>query len=320
MDVDIPARSSPGGQYNRPRDAHLLAVQEEIAEEILETLQPRISGEAAPRHAPSTRRTPRTSSSTSRAATHWNKGTIRGLQARYRLLPAGDQQEPNYAHGVRSDLPTLYSIVSARTGSRTLPEAKAAAEQALAIDNSLSELRTSPSAHQARCSTGTGRPPSARSSRGSAESEFRARARPVRGNYLQRSAGRLDDALSQVRRAQELELRLLARSSTATSGAICSYAGQDDEAIAQFRKTLEFIDFRPRAAASASPSSANDQHMEAIAEAEAGVDAVGEQPPLSSATSAPRTPAPASAPRPKGCPKQLTAMAAQQDNVPSVRR
>jgi TolB-like protein len=78
MDVDTGTQLW-GGQYNRPR-TDLLAVQEEIAEEILETLQPRLSGEDR-------RRVTRRYTDNAEAFQlylqgryHWNKGTIEGYK------------------------------------------------------------------------------------------------------------------------------------------------------------------------------------------------------------------------------------------------
>ncbi len=162
MDVDTGTQLW-GDQYNRPR-TDLLAVQEEIAEEILDTLQPRISGEER-------RRVTRRYTDNAEAFQlylqgryHWNKGTIDGYKRAIDYFQQAIGKDPKYALAY-AGLADSYLLLGSYW-VETLPEAKAAAEQALAIDGSLAEAHVALGSIKL-CSTGTGRPPSASSSRAS---------------------------------------------------------------------------------------------------------------------------------------------------------
>ena len=259
MDVDSGSQLW-GGQYNRPQ-TDLLAVQEEIAEEILETLQPRISGEERRRV---TRRYTENAEAFQlylQGRYHWNKGTIEGYKRAIDYFQQAISKDPKYAMAY-AGLADSYLLLGSYW-VETLPEAKAAAEQALALDNSLSEAHVAlgsikllldwdwPAAERA-FQQGLSLNPSS------------ALAHNQYANYLA-TAGRLNEALSQVRRAQELDP--MSPIVNSDLGRYLLYAGQNDEAIAQFRKTLEFDANSVSARRGLGLAySANNQHMEAIAE------------------------------------------------------
>ena len=259
MDVDTGTQLW-GGQYNRPQ-TDLLVVQEEIAEEILETLQPRISGEERRRV---TRRYTENAEAFQlylQGRYHWNKGTIDGYKRAIDYFQQAIGKDPKYALAY-AGLADSYLLLGSYW-VETLPEAKTAAEQALAIDNSLAEAHVAlggikllldwdwPAAARAFQQGLTLNPSSAL-----AHNQYAA--------YLA-TTGRLDEALSQVRRAQELDP--LSPIVNADLGRYLYYAGQQDEAIAQFRKTLEFDANSVSARRGLGLAySANRQHAEAIAE------------------------------------------------------
>ena len=232
MDVDTGTQLW-GGQYNRPR-TDLLVVQEEIAEEILETLQPRLSGDER-------RRVTRRYTDDAEAFQlylqgryHWNKGTIDGYKRAIDYFQQAISKDPRYALA-HAGLADSYLLLGSYW-VETLPEAKAAAEQALAIDDSLSEAHVAlgsikllldwdwPAAERAF-------------QRGLSLNPSSALAHNQYASYLA-TIGRLDEALNQVRRAQGLDP--LSPIVNSDLGRYLLYAGQHDEAVAQFRKTLEF--------------------------------------------------------------------------------
>jgi serine/threonine-protein kinase len=259
MDVDTGTQLW-GGQYNRPR-TDLLAVQEEIAEEILETLQPRLSGEER-------RRVTRRYTDNAEAFQlylqgryHWNKGTIEGYKRAIDYFQQAISKDPKYALAY-AGLADSYLLLGSYW-VETLPEAKTAAEQALAIDDSLSEAHVAlgsikllldwdwPAAERAF-------------QRGLSLNPGSALAHNQYASYLA-TTGRLDDALNQVRRAQELDP--LSPIVNSDLGRYLLYAGQNDEAIAQFRKTLEFDPNSVSARRGLGLAySADNQHGEAVAE------------------------------------------------------
>jgi serine/threonine-protein kinase len=251
-----------GGQYNRPR-ADLLAVQEEIAGEILETLQPRLSGEER-------RRATRLYTENAEAFQlylqgryHWNKGTIDGYKSAIDYFQQAISKDPKYALAY-AGLADSYLLLGSYW-VETLPEAKAAAEQALALDDSLSEAHVAlgsikllldwdwPAAERAF-------------QRGLSLNPSSALAHNQYASYLA-TTGRVDEALGQVRRAQELDP--LSPIVNSDLGRYLLYAGQNDEAIAQFRKTLEFDPNSVSARRGLGVAyRANRQYPEAIAELE----------------------------------------------------
>ena len=112
-----------GDQYNQPH-ADLLAVQEEIASEILDKLRPRLSGRREEARDPAaTPKTPRRTSCTCRAA-------ITGTRARSpatRRRSSTSSRRSTRTRSTRSPMPgwPTRTCCSARTGSRPLTEAKA---------------------------------------------------------------------------------------------------------------------------------------------------------------------------------------------------
>ena len=304
MDVDTGSQLW-GGQYNRPQ-TDLLAVQEEIAEEILETLQPRISGAERRRV---TRRYTENAEAFQlylQGRYHWNKGTIDGYKRAIDYFQQAISKDPKYAMAY-AGLADSYLLLGSYW-VETLPEAKAAAEQALAIDDSLSEAHVAlgsikllldwdwPAAERAFQQGLTLNPASAL-----AHNQY--------ASYLA-TAGRLDEALSQVRRAQELDP--LSPIVNSDLGRYLFYAGKDDEAIAQFRKTLEFDSNSVSARRGLGLAySANKQHMEAIAELKRALTLSENSPLILGDLGAAYARAGDHAAA-EGVLKQLTAMAAQQ--------
>jgi serine/threonine-protein kinase len=222
-----------GAQYNRP-PSDLVVVQEEIAEEILETLQPRISGEERRR---ATRRYTDNAEAFQlylQGRYHSNKGTIDGYKRAIEYFQLAIGKDPKYALA-HAGLADAYLLLGSYW-VETLPEAKAAAEQALAIDGSLAEAHVAlgslkllldwdwPAAERAFREALTLNP-----SLALAHNQYAL--------YLA-TLGRLPEALDEVRRAQELDP--LSPIINSDLGRYLLYAGQNSEATAQFRKTVEF--------------------------------------------------------------------------------
>jgi eukaryotic-like serine/threonine-protein kinase len=222
-----------GGQYNRPR-ADLLVVQDEISEEILETLQPRISGEERQR---ATRRYTDNAEAFQlylQGRYHWNKGTIDGYKRAIDYFQQAIGKDARYALAYAGLADSHLMLGSYWV--EALPEAKTAAEQALAIDPSLAEAHVAlghiklwldwdwPAAER-EFTQGISLNPSS------------ALAHNQYAMYLA-TLGQVPEALAEVRRAQGLDP--LSPIINSDLGRYLLYAGQFTEAIDQFRKTLEF--------------------------------------------------------------------------------
>jgi serine/threonine-protein kinase len=95
MNVDTGAQLW-GDQYSRPQ-ADLLAVQDDIATEILNKIRPRLSGEAKEK---ATRRHTEDSAAYQlylQGRFHWNKGTTAGYRNAIEYFQRASERDPKYA-------------------------------------------------------------------------------------------------------------------------------------------------------------------------------------------------------------------------------
>ncbi|HSB08878.1 MAG TPA: tetratricopeptide repeat protein [Blastocatellia bacterium] len=166
----------------------------------------------------------------------WNKRTVDGMKKAIEHFDNAVALDRNYAlaYAGLADCHLLLYSYSDLADKEEIPRAKAAATKALQIDTMLSEAHTSLAyvLYMERDISG-------------AEREYK-QAIELNPNYatayhryanLQASAGRPDDALQTMKRAQELDpLSLIINTSL---GQIYNINGRYDEAIEQLRKTLE---------------------------------------------------------------------------------
>ena len=220
-----------GDQYDRP-EADLLAVQEEIAGEIIKKLRPRASGDEK---ALATKRY----TDDPEAYQHYlqgryssNKGTIAGYKTAIEYFQRAIAKDPRYALAY-AGLADTYLLLGSYW-VEAISEAKAAAEQALKLDPALAEAHVSLgqiklwldwdwSAARREFEQGISLNPSS------------ALAHNQYAMYLA-TVGRVSDAIAEVKRA--LDLDALSPIVNSDLGWYLLYAGQQAEAIAQFRKTL----------------------------------------------------------------------------------
>lgn len=192
-----------GEEYNR-KITDLLAVKQEIAREIVEKLRLRLSGQEQQRL---TRHDTTNSDAYQfylRGRYHWNKRTADGLKKAIEQFQQAIDRDPNYALGY-AGLADCYLLLEQYAGtpaSENLPQAKAAAERALQIDDSLAEAHASLADYYYQSWKWD-----------EAEKEFK-RAISLNPNYptarhwyqiYLRTRGRMDEALAEIKRAQELD-------------------------------------------------------------------------------------------------------------------
>jgi TolB-like protein/Tfp pilus assembly protein PilF/tRNA A-37 threonylcarbamoyl transferase component Bud32 len=249
-----------GNQYDRP-EADLLAVQEEIANEITNKLRPRASGDE---RALATKRY----TDDPEAYQHYlqgryssNKGTIAGYKTAIEYFQRAIGKDPRYALAY-AGLADAYLLLGSYW-VEAITEAKSAAEQALKLDPSLAEAHVSVgqiklwldwdwSAARREFEQGI----SLNSSSALAHNQY--------AMYLA-TVGRVSDAIAEVKRA--LDLDPLSPIVNSDLGWYLLYAGQQAEAIAQFRKTLNLDSNSVSAHRGLGiASSEAGQHDEAIAE------------------------------------------------------
>ncbi len=225
-----------GAQYNRkPED--ILAVQDEISGEIYEKLRLRLTGEdhkkrLIKRHTDNTE----AYQLYLRGRYHTSKATREGLQKGIDYFHQAIQVDPAYALAYSGLAEAFYGLSGAHEPPKeAMPKARAAALKALEIDDTLAEAHASLALVKVFYDWDwTG-----------AETEYRraielnpgyASAHHWYGWYLA-LMGRLDEATSEMQRAQELDP--LSLEITADLGLSFFFARQYDRAIEQFRKALE---------------------------------------------------------------------------------
>lgn len=222
-----------GNQYNRPQ-SDLLAVQDEIAEEILDKIQPRLSGEQRKK---ATRRYTDNAGAYQtylQGRYHWNKGTIEGYKRSIEYFQQAIGQDPKYALAFAGLADSYLSLGSYWVES--IPQAKAAAMEALSIDSSLAEAHVA-LGHIKLWLDWDWPAAETEFTQGIALNPSSALAHNQYAMYLA-TMGRMQDALGEVRRAQDLDP--LSPIINSDLGWYLFYAGQPSDAIAQFRKTIEF--------------------------------------------------------------------------------
>lgn len=192
-----------GERYER-KISELLATQKEIAAEITHKLQLKLSGEGERKLTQNYTSNPEAYQFYLKGRFYWNKRTAENLKKAIEQFKAAADKDPNFALAYVG-LADSYALLEQYTGtppSETLPQAKAYAELALQIDGRLAEAHTSLGFINYNLWQWA-----------EAEKEFR-RAIELNPNYptahhwyyiYLRDTGRYDEALAEIKRAQELD-------------------------------------------------------------------------------------------------------------------
>ncbi len=202
--VDATTGAQLWGEAYERRISDVIAVKQAIAREVTQKLKLKLSGEEERRLVKRDSTNPEAYQSYLRGRYHWNRRTPKGLEQAIKEFQQAIDRDPNFALGYVG-LADAYLLVQQYVGvpsSEAMPKARAAADRALQIDDSLAEAHASSGlAHQFAWQWPQ------------AEQEFQ-RAISLNDNYatahhwfcgyflVQR---RFDDALREIRRAQELD-------------------------------------------------------------------------------------------------------------------
>ncbi len=222
-----------GEQYDR-KMSDLLAIQREIASEIVEKLKLKVSTEE---EGPAKHYTENNEAYQLylKGRFYWNKRTAEELKKAAEYFNQAIEKDPSFALAY-AGLADCYVVPANRLPPReAMPKAKAAAMRALELDDTLAEAHAS-----------LGRVLAAYDwNWTSAEKEYKraielnpsyAVAHQWYGGYFD-AMGRHNEALAEEKRAQELEpLSLIINFEL---GVTYYYARDYDQAIEQFRKTIE---------------------------------------------------------------------------------
>jgi DNA-binding winged helix-turn-helix (wHTH) protein/TolB-like protein/Tfp pilus assembly protein PilF len=245
----------------------VFAVQDATTEHVSQALALRLSGEEKKLLA----RTPTVNAEAYqlylRGRYFWNKRTADGLKKGIQYFTQATEKDPGYAQAWAglADCYSLLSYYSLASPQEAFPKAKAAAQQALTIDDSLAEAHTSLAlALMAYDRDGA-----------AAEREYQ-RALALNSNYptahqwyaeYLTAQGRFDEALAEIKRARELDpLSLITNS---IEGFVYYYARRYNQSAAQLQKLLELdADFWPARWFLGWTLSAQGHHQQALAELE----------------------------------------------------
>ena len=245
----------------------VFAVQDATTDRVSQALALRLSGEEKKLLA----RTPTVNAEAYqlylRGRYFWNKRTADVLKKGIQYFTQATEKDPGYAQAWAglADCYSLLSYYSLTSPQEAFPKAKAAAQQALTIDDSLAEAHTSLAlALMAYDRDGA-----------AAEREYQ-RALVLNPNYptahqwyaeYLTAQGRFDEALAEINRARELDpLSLITNS---IEGFVYYYARRYDQSAAQLQKLLELdADFWPARWFLGWTLSAQGNHQQALAELE----------------------------------------------------
>ena len=255
-----------GEQYNQ-KATELLAVQEKIAMEISDNLRWQLSGEDQSQMMKQGTQSPEAYRNYLEGRFWWNKRNRQGFERAVELFNEAIEGDPLYAQAYAglADTYTLLAHYHHRTPEDAFPLARAAAQRALEIDDSLAEAHTSLAYVKALYEWDWS----------AAEAEFK-RAIELNPNYptahhwygaFLATQGRLDEGLEEMEKAQTLDP--LSPEITRAVGSAFRHLGQYDEAIEQLQRALELNpDLQAAHASLAWTYWENGMHEEAIAQSE----------------------------------------------------
>jgi len=235
--VDTSDGSRLWGDQYRPRQADVLAVQEEISLEISEKLKLQMTFEERKRVGKRYTADPDAYTTYLKGRFHWNKRTAAGLKTALDHFQKAIAKDPLYAlaHSGLADCYNLLSMYSVVPPKEAMPKAKAAALKALEIDESLAEAHTSLAYTYLYYDWNWS----------AAEQEFKlaihlnpnyATAHHWYHEYLT-ARGRFEEQMAEVLHAEELDPLSLIINTDVGWGLY--YARLYDQAMEQLRRTLE---------------------------------------------------------------------------------
>ncbi len=225
-----------GEQYNR-KLADVLAVQEEIAKEISDKLRLRLTGDEQQKLA----KRPTTDTEAYqlylKGRYYWNKRTEEGLKRGVEYFQQAIEKDPTYtlAYSGSADSYNLLGWYGALPQKEVIPKAKAAATKALEIDDQLAEPHAS-LAYSKFIFDWDWLGAERELKRAIELNPGYATARHWYAVFLI-SQGRLEEALAEIKRAQQLDPLSLVIN--VTVGYTFYFDRQYDQVIEQERKTLD---------------------------------------------------------------------------------
>ena len=143
--VDATTGAQLWGQEYERKLADVLAVKQALVREVTEKLRLKLTGEQQQRLTQRDTTNPEAYQFYLRGRYYWNKRTAENLTKAMEQFQQAADKDPNYALAYvgLSDSYVLLENYAGTSANETLPKAKAFAERALQLDNSLAEAHTS---------------------------------------------------------------------------------------------------------------------------------------------------------------------------------
>ena len=222
-------------QYNR-KQADLVTLQSEIARDVSSKLKTKLSGADEAKVIKTYTANPEAYQLYLKGKFFWNKRTGESLKQAAELYRQAIEKDPNYAlaYSGLAETYVLFSSYDVAPANDSMPQAKAAALRALAIDDSLAEAHTALGFYLSNYEW----------DRVASEKEYR-RAIELKPDYATAHhwlgadlvyVKRFDDSLVELRRGEELDP--LSPIIGTNLGDTLVFARRYDEAIAQYKRTL----------------------------------------------------------------------------------
>jgi len=257
-------------QYNR-KQTDLVSLQSEIARDVASKLKSRLSGADVAKVEKNYTANAEAYQLYLKGKFYWNKRTGESLKQAAELYRQAIEKDPNYAlaYSGLAETYVLFSSYDVAPADDSMPQAKAAALRALAIDDSLAEAHNALGFYLSYYEW----------DRDGSEKEYR-RAIELKPNYATAhhwlgadlsNLKRFDDSLVELRRAEELDP--LSPIIGTNLGDTLVFARRYDEAITQYKRTLVRNPNFPYAhLALARAYGAKGMYPEAIAEARTSIE------------------------------------------------
>jgi TolB-like protein/Tfp pilus assembly protein PilF len=222
-------------QYSR-KQSDLVALQSEIARDVASKLKSKLSGEDAAKVEKKYTEDAEAYQLYLKGKFYWNKRTGASLKQAGDFYQQAIEKDPNYAlaYSGLAETYVLFSSYDVAPAVDSMPQAKAAAQRALAIDDSLAEAHTALAFYLSNYEW----------DRTGSENEYR-RAIELSPNYATAhhwlgsdlsNLKRFDESIAEMKRAEELDP--LSPIIGTNLGDMLVLARRYDEAIAQFKRVL----------------------------------------------------------------------------------
>jgi TolB-like protein/Tfp pilus assembly protein PilF len=269
--VDVRTENALWSQQYVRKQADLVTLQSEIARDVSSKLKSKVSGADVAKVEKNYTANAEAYQLYLKGKFYWNKRTGQSLKQAADFYQQAIEKDPNYAlaYSGLAETYVLFSSYDVAPATDSMPQAKAAALRALAIDDSLAEAHTALGFYLSYYEW----------DRAGAEKEYR-RAIELKPNYATAyhwlgadlsNVKRFDDSLVELRHAEELDP--LSSIIGTNLGDTLVFARRYDEAIAQYKSTLVRNPNFPYAHLALSRAyGAKGMYPEAIAEARTSIE------------------------------------------------